>query len=159
MRATLPAPLEPVFLASAARWLLVVHALGAMALLGASTHLVVVKVLGWRGRRQERLEQRYSRLIGPLFIATYGVGLFLYPHFRVNVRARFLDAEHPWASNLFDFKEHLVSLGLPLAVGLFFLARGGPAVRPVTDTFAVVLWLMVLWSAVSGLIVTSVRGI
>ena len=127
--------------------------------LGATTHLVVVKALGWFGRRRDRLEQRYSRIIAPLFFGSYLLGLLLYPQFRVNVRHHYLDAEQPWASNLFDFTEHLVSLGLPMALGLFLLAHRGPAVRPVTDTFAVLLWAMVLWSAVSGLIITSVRGV
>lgn len=145
-------------LAQAARPLLVLHALTAMALLGATTHLVVVKALRWRGRPQARLEQRYSRLVGPLFTTAFVLGLAMYPHFRVDVRARFLDAQQPWASNLFDFKEHLVALGLPMAVGLFFLGRRGEAARPLTDLFAVTLWAIVLWSAVSGLLITSVRG-
>jgi hypothetical protein len=142
-----------------ARLLLVLHALTAMALLGASTHLVVVKVLRWRGRPRERLEQTYARLIPPLFVAAFALGLAMYPQFRVAVRAHFLDAQQPWASNLFDFKEHLMALGLPMALGLFFLARKGEAVRPLTDLFAVTLWLMVLWSAVSGLVITRVRGV
>ncbi len=150
---------EPVFLSGAARPLLVLHALTAMALLGASTHLVIVKILRWRGRGRPRQEQLYSRLIAPLFVVAYGLGLILYPHFRVNLRAGYLDANQPWASNLFDFKEHLVSLGLPLALALFFLARRGPQARPFADLCAVVVWAMVLWSSVSGLIVTSVRGI
>ena len=83
----------------------------------------------------------------------------MYPHFRVDVRGRYLDRHQPWASNLFDFKEHLMALGLPMALTLFFLARRGDSVRPLTNLFAVALWVMVLWSAVSGLIITSVRGV
>ena len=143
----------------AAKPLLVLHALTAMALLGATTHLVVVKTLRWRGRPRERLEQMYSRLIAPLFVGAFFLGLTMYPHFRVDVRARYLDANQPWASNLFDFKEHLAAISLPLALGLFFLGRRGPAARPVTDLFAVTLWLIVAWSVVSGLIITSVRGV
>lgn len=146
-------------LAQAARPLLVLHALTAMALLGTTTHLVVVKALRWRGRPRETLERTYGRLIAPLFVGAYGLGLALYPHFRVDVRAHYLDAEQPWATNLFDFKEHLMSLGLPLAIGLFVLARRGPEARPLTDLFAVALWAMVTWSAISGLIITSVRGV
>ncbi len=151
--------MQPVVFAQISRVLLVLHALTAMALLGATTHLIVVKVGRWRGTSRERLEQMYSRLIAPLFCGAYGLGLMLYPHFRVNVRAVGLDAETPWATNLFDFKENLVSLGLPLAIALFFLARRGPEARLVNDLLAVALWLMVLWGAVSGLVVTGVRGI
>ena len=151
--------LEPVILAQAAKPLLVLHALTAMALLGATTHLVIVKALRWRGRPKERLEALYSRLIAPLFVGAFILGLAMYPHFRVDVRARFLDSQQPWASNLFDFKEHMAALGLPLAVALFFLARRGPASRPVADLFAVVLWAIVAWAAISGLIITSVRGV
>lgn len=151
--------LHPVLFTGLEKALLVLHALSAMALLGALTHLVVVKALRWRGQARERLEQKYSRLIAPIYAGVYGIGLALYPHFRVNIRGRLLDVEHPWASNLFDFKEHLASLGLPMAMALFFLARGGPPVRPLTDLFAFALWAMTLWSVVSGLIITSVKGI
>ncbi len=148
-----------MILAQAARPLLVLHALAAMALLGVTTHLVVVKVLRWRGRPRERLEQTYSRVVAPLFGGAFALGLAIYPHFRVDVRSRYLDAQQPWASNLFDFKEHLMALGLPMAIGLFFLARRGEGARPLTDLFAVALWAMVVWSAVSGLVITSVRGV
>lgn len=135
------------------------HALVAMALLGSTTHLVVVKVQRWRGKPNERLEQVYARLIAPLFGAAFFLGLVLYPHFRVAVRAGYLDASQPWASNLFDLKEHLAALGLPLALGLYGLAKRGPAVRPLTDLFALALWAMVTWMAVSGLIITAVKGV
>jgi hypothetical protein len=151
--------LEPVVFAQAARPLLVVHALVAMALLGVTTHLVVVKGLRWRGRPREKLEQTYSRLIAPLYGATFFFGLLLYPNFRVAVRGGYLDANQPWASNLFDFKEHLAALGIPLAVGLYYLAKKGAAVRPLTDLFAILLWAMVVWEVVSGLIITSVKGV
>ncbi len=145
--------------AQAAKPLLVLHALTAMALLGVTTHLLVVKAMRWRGRPRERLEQTYMRLLAPLFGGAFILGLLMYPHFRVEVRARYLDSVQPWASNLFDFKEHLVSLGLPMAIALFFLARRGPKARPVTDLFAALLWAIVAWAAVSGLIITSVRGV
>ncbi len=151
--------MQPVVFSQVSRLLLVLHGLTAMALLGASTHLVVVKVQRWRGNARARLEVTYSRLLAWLFLPTYALGLFLYPHFRINVRLRGLDAETPWASNLFDFKEHLVSLGLPMVLALYFLAKRGPGVRVANDVLAVALWLMVVWGAISGLIVTGVRGI
>ena len=96
--------MEPVVFAQAAKPLLVLHALTAMALLGVTTHLVVVKVLRWKGQPREKLEQTYSKIIAPIFAVAFALGLAMYPHFRVDVRARYLDPHQPWASNLFDFK-------------------------------------------------------
>ena len=50
-------------------------------------------------------------------------GGLVYPRYRYFVRGLYLDRYAPWASNLFDFKENLATLGLPLAIGAFVLAR------------------------------------
>jgi TRAP-type C4-dicarboxylate transport system permease small subunit len=154
----------PVFLQDWARPLLVLHALLGLAGLGVSTHLAVVAVQLFRGRALDRLMRIYARLLGALYGLAFAVGLLIYPHYRVHVRGWYLDRYEPWASNLFDLKENLAALALPLGVGVMALgwrwdsARSG-ALRLPLLVLALLLWLTVATVVVSGLVVTDVRGV
>lgn len=154
-----------VFLDGAAKPLLVLHALAAFALLGACTHQAIVAVQLLRGKLHlARLARIYAQTIGALFIAAFSLGLALYPHFRYHVRGLFLDRYEPWASNLFDMKENLLALGLPLALVLFVIGRRfdpreEPALLPWLSFASIGLWVLVLFGVVSGLVVTSVKGV
>jgi hypothetical protein len=153
-----------IFLDGAAKPLLVLHAFAAFALLGASTHLAIVSFRLWRGGLQlGRLARIYAQIIGACFAGAFAVGLALYPHYRYHVRGLYLDRYEPWASNLFDFKETLAALGLPLALGLFFVGRRyepkeDAAVTPYFVLLSFSVWAVALTAVVSGLIVTSVKG-
>ena len=154
-----------VFLDGFAKPLLVLHALAGFALLGACTHQAVVGVGLLQGRvHLTRLARVYATVVGPLFAGSFGLGLLMYPHYRYHVRALFLDRHAVWASNLFDMKENLLALGLPLAVGLFAVGRRlEPGADRALITFqasaAISLWALVAFGVVSGLVVTSVRGV
>ena len=101
-------------------------------------------------------------------------GALVYPRYRYFVRGLYLDRYAPWASNLFDFKENLATLGLPLAIGAFVLARellptspaaprgpqpGLKAVRLLYGLFALGTSLISVFNIVAGLLCTSVRGV
>lgn len=152
-----------VFLAWATKPLLVLHALVAFALLGALTHLAIVAVGELRGARRVRLLRIYAQVVGGTFAAAFGLGLLIYPAYRYFVRGLYFDRYEPWASNLFDLKENLVGLGLPLALLLFLAGRRYEAshagARGLIATSAVLLWAIVLFGVVSGLLVTSVRAV
>jgi hypothetical protein len=154
----------PTFLFSSARTLLVLHALVALALGGASTHLALVSLRLLRGHQGlARLARIYAQVVSVTFVAAFAVGLLLYPSFRYHVRGLYLDRHAPWASNLFDLKENFAALGLPCAIGLFFIGRRlDPAREPgMIRWFAfasVWTWLTVVFGVVSGLVVTSVKG-
>ena len=147
--------------------LLIVHALVAMALLGAATHLVIVAWRLWRGERtarRVRLLRIYSQVIGASFATAFLLGAILYPIYRVRVRAEYLDHVAPWATNLFDLKEHAAAIALALAVLLFFAGRrlvlpGDARLLPVLAGCAAGLWALILFATVAGLYVTSVRGV
>ncbi len=153
------------FLFPAARALLVLHALVALALGGASTHLALVALRLLRGRPGlTRLARIYAQVVGATFVAAFALGLLLYPTFRYHVRGLFLDRHEPWASNLFDMKENLAALGLPTALGLFFLGRrltpdGEPGPVRWFAFAALWTWLTVALAIVFGLVVTSVKGV
>lgn len=156
---------EAPLLAFAAKPLLVLHALLAMGLGGATTHLSLVLVRSALGRPPPvRLIRIYAPTVAVLWLAAFAVGLAMYPHFRLDVRAYHLDAEAPWASNLFDVKENLAALVLPLVAWLGLTGR-----RFTTESHAPLLgamavasvsaWVVLLTVIVGGLLVTSVRGV
>lgn len=156
---------DTTLLAAHSKTLLVLHGLLSLALGGASTHLAIVAVRLLRGDRGlARLARIYSRTVGLVFVAAFGVGLLLYPTFRYHVRAIFLDRHEPWAANLFDIKEHMAALALPFALALLFVGpklhpETEPAIRPWFALAALVTWAAVAFSIVSGLLITNVRGV
>jgi hypothetical protein len=160
------ADVPEVALQWAARPLLLLHAVVGMAGVGACTHLVIV---AWRLRRSPEprlggLARLYAQVIGATYAAAFAFGLMLYPHYRYHVRGLYLDRYEPWASNLFDIKENVAALGVPLALALFFVGR---RLRPEEDRallgwllyLAIALWASALTASLLGLLVTSVRGV
>lgn len=154
-----------IFLESIARPLLVVHALVAFAALGATTHLLVLSVGLWRGKAHfARLARVHAQVIGATFAACFVLGLLVYPAYRYYVRGLYLDRHAAWASSLFDLKENLAALGLPLSVALFGLGRrldlkDRSAALPLVVFLSVALWLITAFAVVSGLVITSVKGL
>lgn len=157
-----------VFLYSYGPLLLTLHALVAMALCGVSVHQVVVALQALRGRSRQRLLRVYA-VVGVLtYLGTLLSGGLLYPRYRYFVRALYLDHHAPWAANLFDFKENLATLGLPLAIGALLLAREDAAgVKPdaprrqrqqLHAAFALGLGLITVFNTIAGLLCTGVHG-
>jgi hypothetical protein len=149
------------------RAILVLHALFALAMGGASTHLVLVTVGLQRADRvfasKVRLTRIYSQVTGWLFAGTLLIGAVVYPTYRYFVRGLFLDRYAPWASNLFDFKENIAAGALPFAVALIWLGRrfdGTDAeVRMTVAACAFVVFSVVAFDIVSGLIIVAVRSV
>lgn len=133
-------------------------------------HHAVIALKALAGRRP-RL--RLCRLYALVAAVSYGLtllsGALLYPRYRYFVRGLYLDKEAPWASNLFDFKENLATLGLPLAIGAWLIAWGLPRKARVDGSdrqvlllygfFALGTALITLFNVASGLLVASVHGI
>ncbi len=139
-----------LFLESSARLVLVVHAVVGAAVVAASTHLVVWT---WKLRRGQAFRAGGARWLAgvgaALYVLQFLLGNLIYPAYKVRVRgeyfespsavsedmrarrARSLGARAPEAppprlerlARLFDVKEHLVALGLALAVAAAFLVR------------------------------------
>lgn len=143
--------------------LVVVHALAAMVLIGASTHQAII-VFGYlRGVYKSRLGRIYAATVLVSYLVTFALGAAAYPAFRYHTRALYLDRYQPWASNLFDVKEHFASLGLPLVIGVFVLSR---VLEPKSDRsllpgYAVLSFgvaAIVWFNVIAGLVVTLARG-
>jgi hypothetical protein len=151
----------------AARAFLVLHALCALAMGGAATHLFLVTIGIQRADRvyasKVRLTRIYAQVTGWLFSGTMIVGAVVYPTYRYFVRGLYLDRYAPWASNLFDFKENIAAAALPFAIGLILLGRrfdgADREVRMTVAACAVVVFAVVAFDIISGLVIVVVRSV
>ncbi len=77
---------------SAARWILVLHTIVGVAAVGAATHLVVYLrryLRGQSGRRRSVL--RFAWLVLALQLGAFVAGNVMYPTYKVQVRAAYLE--------------------------------------------------------------------
>jgi hypothetical protein len=152
-----------LFLEGMSRPLLLVHAALAVVLAGSATHLAsqVSRALVARRPFGDGVAL-HSTIVGLSYLASFATGLMLYPAYRVRVRALYLDRHAPWASNLFDLKENLLGLGLPLALALLFIGRARSAERPLPQVVAYLswaVWALAIGPSLMGLLVTAVKGV
>ena len=148
----------------AARALVVLHAMAAIVLVGASTHHAVIALGYLRGSFKVRLGRIYGATVAIAYGVTFAFGLFAYPTFRYHVRGLYLDRFEPWASNLFDTKENFAALGLPVVVCVFVMSRAidPKADRDLVKAYAafVILTAAIVWfDVISGLAITMTRGV
>jgi hypothetical protein len=81
-----------VLLESAARWLLVLHAALGVAAVGASTHLVLWTRRYLRGNYgKRRAVRRFAWIVLSLQLAAFIAGNVMYPTYKVEVRAAYLE--------------------------------------------------------------------
>ena len=145
--------------------LLLLHGLSAMLLLGAVTHQAVAVWLpasgpqsGWWHALRAVHPERYARAVVVLFAATALLGAINYIPFRLVARAQYLDAQVPWATGLFEVKEHATAIGLALLPGYWAVWREPKetaARRALTTLLTAVAW----WSLLVGHIVNNLRGL
>ncbi len=145
--------------------LLLLHGLSAVLLLGAVTHQVLALWWSARGQRSEWWHslravhpERYVQAVVVLFCVTSLLGAVNYIHFRAITRAQYLDVYAPWATGIFEVKEHVAAIGLALlpAYWAVWHARAGLAARRALTTFlAAAVW----WNFLVGHIVNNVRGL
>lgn len=74
-----------------ARWLLILHAVLAVALVGAATHWLIWLVRLVRGQPGRiRSVRRFAIIAMSLYVATMAVGLALYPTYKARVKLEYL---------------------------------------------------------------------
>ncbi len=150
--------------AEVARLLVVLHALAAIVLIGSSTHHLVIAWGYLRDRHKVRLGRIYAATVAVTYIVTFVLGLLAYPTYRYHVRALFFDRYEVWASNLFDMKENLAALALPLVVAVFVVSR---VMNPKEDRmlalayfwFVALVTSVVWFDVISGILITMTKGV
>lgn len=147
--------------------LLVIHGLAAGVLAGASIHNAL---LSWREfvrglPTNVRLQRLYPRVVAVAWLLTMGLGLYIYPPFRVQVRAVVFDPTLPLATGLFEIKEHWLAIGTFL---MFYLlpssaylgSNTASAVdRPLYHLGTIALGVIVAYATVVGLTLAAIQPI
>lgn len=148
-------------------FLLIVHGLLAVTLLGAVTHQAIGVLAPGRktadsfvGRMRAVSAPSYVSAIIFLYVATALLGGIIYPEYRIGVRV-VLEQLDLWKANgAFELKEHFVALGMGMLPAYWYfwrqpLGEGGARARAViTATFAFIVW----WSFLVGHILNNIRG-
>jgi hypothetical protein len=149
-------------------FLLMLHALAAVALLGSITHQCVAS---WRRvpepdttsfvhRFGSVTARVYATPVVALYVVNFCIGCVLYADYRVDVRPALESTDHLLTLAIFESKEHLAVYGLGLLPGYWALwrsqeiARVGSARRIVTTLLAFFVW----WGFLSGLFVNNIAG-
>ena len=150
--------------------LLILHALLAVALLGAITHqaLSVLKISPAANGRWTFIDRfrgvdatAYTTPIVVLFAVTALGGALLYPQYRVDVRPALEDTQNVAANGVFEIKEHLVAIGLGLlpSYWLFWRRSNGPETAAPRRYLTWLLAFFVWWSFIVGHLLNNIRGL
>jgi hypothetical protein len=147
--------------------LLIIHALLAVALLGAITHQTISVWLPSRkaagsfvGRVRAVPAVSYANAIIVLYLATATLGGIIYPSYRLTVRVVLQQMELYAANGAFELKEHFVAVGLGMLPAYWYFWRQ-PLAADYTRTRAVltaILAFVVWWSFLVGHILNNIRG-
>jgi hypothetical protein len=113
-----------VFLEKYYELLLMLHLLVTFALIGSMSHNLLIVIGYMRGKFNKRkLEIFYAKISLWIYAITYVLGALIYPAFRVYIRGDFFDPSLPWATGLFEVKEHWGALGLAFFFAYYILRR------------------------------------
>ncbi|MBZ0270945.1 hypothetical protein K8I61_02825 [bacterium] len=145
-----------VFLEDLARPLVVIHAVCAFASAAVAVHLALWATNGMRRGKYTLRGGTYARILAIVFGATIVAGFLAYPTYRYFTRAIYLDRQEPWAANLFDIKENLGLLLLPVVAMVVILQR---AVRGEFRPGAGRVLVIAAWMAAAGLIACVLSGL
>ena len=149
--------------------LFVIHALLAVALLGALTHQAASVLMPVRqGAGAGGFVTRFRAVHGPgyavavcvLWIVTFFFGAWIYTKYRMYVRIPIEQAGYWKTQGFFEMKEHLASIGLGLLPVYWYFWKNARdpdydgARKGITLTLAAFCWFIFL----TGHIVNNVRG-
>ena len=119
--------------------LLLAHLFVTFVLVGSMTHNLIVVIGYLRGKfTRQRLELRFVKVALWSYIIIYVTGALIYPAYKVYIRSPFFDPELPWATGLFEVKEHCGALGLAMFVVYYFLRKN---FRPDTERPQLLLYV------------------
>lgn len=149
-------------------FLLIVHGLLAVALLGALTHQAVSVVRTSASNKRTFVDRfrgvntpAFTRTIILLFVVTSLGGGVLYPAYRLDVRTVLEDLNLRAANGVFEIKEHVVAVGLGLLPAYAFFWKTpldvnyADARKYVTWVLAIITW----WSFLVGHILNNTKGL
>jgi hypothetical protein len=149
-------------------FLLILHALVGVALLGALTHQMVSSLRGRSGRsgsfvdRYSGVNQKaFTTAVAVLYVAGLLLGATIYPSYRLEVRIPFEEMSLGWAVGLFEMKEHFAGIGLGLLPLYASLWRedSDSINRRNRVAITLVLTCIVWWAFIVGHVINNIRGL
>ena len=149
-------------------FLLVLHGLVGVALLGALTHQSVSTLRGraasgvaFLDRYAGARDRTFTAAVVVMFVAELVLGAIIYPAYRLGVRIPFEEMSLGWAVGAFELKEHFAGLGL--AVLPYYAYTWKPEVAQTlrVDRVAITLLLafVVWWDFLVGHVLNNIRGL
>lgn len=112
-----------VFLEKLYTPMLLGHLFVTFMLVGALAHNLLTVFRYLRGKfGKKKLELRYIKYALWSYVIVYVLGALIYPAYRVYIRGAYFDPELPWATGLFEVKEHWGAIGLAFFV-VYYLVR------------------------------------
>ena len=156
--------MNEIFLEPYARFFVLLHALGAIALVGALTHGSVFLHLSQKRAREGNLKRaaRFWPILWTALLWTLATGSLAYPTYRIRTRADYLEGRFPLPVQLFDLKENYAAVVLALLCACWVLWKLPSESLPRTLLHNSLFHLATLlsWTAgLSGLWVVLHRGI
>jgi amino acid transporter len=153
-----------VFLEKYYEILLLVHLLATFVLVGSMTHnlLIVIRYVGGKFGRQN-LEQRYVKYSLWSYIIVYVFGILVYPAFGVYIRTPYFDPQYPWATGLFEVKEHWGAVGLAMLFVYYFLRKNFQPTEEKNKLFlyiplCLILNIILWYKVIVGCYLTLMKG-
>ena len=149
-----------------ATFLVIVHGLLAVALLGSITHQAIS--VAWPSRNKVGFSNAYRAVSSRvyvnanivLFIAVATLGGFIYPIYRVWVRTYLENARLFSAVGSFEVKEQFISIGLGMLPFYWLVWRSSePAARSARTAVTLMLCFIVWFGFIAGHVLNNVRGL
>lgn len=147
-------------------FLLIIHGLLAVALLGALSHQALAVL--WPASRGFGMARCFRAVSAPvytnavvvLYLTTFAIGAYIYPPYRTVVRIWIERARLLEISGLFEFKEQVFAVGIAMLPLYFLLWRRsadaslGSARAWVTGILCLSVW----YGFIAGHIINNTRG-
>jgi hypothetical protein len=149
-----------------ATFLVILHGLLAVALLGGITHQAVA--VAWPSRNKTGFANAYRAVSSPiyasanivLFIAVAILGSVIYPTYRVWIRSYLESARLYSAVGSFELKEQFISIGLGLLPFYWLVWRRPDAAGKSARTAVTLMLCFIVWFGfITGHILNNIRGL
>lgn len=153
-----------VFLEKYYEVLLLVHLFATFILIGSMTHNLLIVIGYVRGKfGRQKLEWLYVKVSLWTYTIVYVIGALIYPAYRVYLRHDYFDPQLPWATGLFEVKEHWGALGLAMFFVYYFLRKSFQPAEEKDKLFLYVplclLLNVILWYKIAvGCYLTLLKG-
>jgi hypothetical protein len=153
-----------VFLEKYYEVLLLVHLFATFILIGSMTHNLLIVIGYVRGKfGRQKLEWLYVKVSLWTYTIVYVIGALIYPAYRVYLRHDYFDPQLPWATGLFEVKEHWGAVGLAMLFVYYFLRKSFQPAEEKDKLFLYVplclLLNVILWYKIAvGCYLTLLKG-